>query len=249
MVGSDPSDRSYPVARFPPFVPSKGEGRGGREADCHCLGRFSTAILPGGKQSDRRRRERCHHAEPGRRPRTGAVSRPARRARQIVGLGRRGQQEECVQFAQPLAVPRGRPARRRYRPSSPPFVKRGNPAVSALVKVGQFAELNRLGRARFGAGRFQPAFQPIVTQRAFMRLAVFARTSTTPNGQAGGNRRRRCRCPADDDGVELVAEQRAGRTGFMAAARRAMFADIAHHQPALWKALSVDAPAAFRYAR
>src|SRR3954447_6307066 len=73
-----------------------------------------TSIPIGGEQSERYRCERRHHAEAGGQPRTGAVGRPARGARQIVGLGRRGQQEERVQLAQPLAVSRGLSRRVRH---------------------------------------------------------------------------------------------------------------------------------------
>src|SRR3954466_5423149 len=114
-----------------------------------------TSIPIGGEQSERYRCERRHHAEAGGQPRTGAVGRPARGARQIVGLGRRGQQEERVQLTQSLAVAGGigwcvrNPVEVSRR--HPLLMQRGDPLVGAFVQVGKLAELDRIGWTGFGA--------------------------------------------------------------------------------------------------
>jgi hypothetical protein len=54
----------------------------------------------------------------------------------------------------------------------PPIVQFSDPLARPLLQILYFAELNRIGRARFGAGRLLAAFEATATQRAFVRLAL-----------------------------------------------------------------------------
>ena len=81
----------------------------------------------------------------------------------------------------------------------------------------KLAELDRVGRARFGAGRLEAALQPVIAERAFVRLAVLE--AEIDDAERAG-RHAIAAAVADvllhDDGVELGAEERAGRAGFQA---------------------------------
>jgi len=111
-------------------------------------------------------------------------------------------------------------------------VQRPHSPLGAVVQFADFTELDRVGRTRFGAGGFEPALQPIVAQGAFMRLAVL---QTDIDNAKRASRHAITAAIANvllnDDSVELGAEKRPGRASFETRGRRAMLADIAHHQP------------------
>ena len=106
------------------------------------------------------------------------------------------------------------------------------PPLCACLKLIQFAELNRVCRARLGAGRLQPTLQPVVAKRAFMRLAI-DRIEIHHAKRAGWHTVTAAVANVllHDDRVELGLEQGAGGAGFQARRVVAVLADIAHHEP------------------
>src|SRR5207237_1942226 len=96
----------------------------------------------------------------------------------------------------------------------------------------QVAELDRLGRARLGAGGHQVGLQAVVAERALAgqtaRLVEadhVVRTGRDAVAAAVAHAR------LDVDGVELGPDDRVGRADFHAARHRAVLADVAHHVP------------------
>src|SRR3546814_32075 len=112
-------------------------------------------------------------------------------------------------------------------------VQRGHSVTGALLELIDLAELDRLGRAYLGAGRLHAALQPVVAERALMRLAV---ELIHGHDAEGAGRYAIAAAVADvllhDHGVELGAENRAGRAGFQTGRGVAVLAHVAHHQPA-----------------
>ena len=108
--------------------------------------------------------------------------------------------------------------------------------MRAGVQVAEFTKLDGVGRARLGTGRLQPALQPIVAQRAFMRFAV-QRVDVHHAERTGRHAVAATVADVllDHHGVELGLEQRAGRAGFQARGVMAVLADVTHHQPAALK--------------
>jgi hypothetical protein len=94
-------------------------------------------------------------------------------------------------------------------------------------------ELDRVGRAGFGARRLETVAQPVVAQRALEHPAV-VRPLVDHAVRAG--RHAVAAAVADvllyDDGAELGAEQRAGRAHVQAGGVRAVLAHVRGHQPA-----------------
>src|SRR5439155_25553539 len=108
----------------------------------------------------------------------------------------------------------------------------GQPYVRLLLELRQRPELDRLGRARFRASRLESTPQAVVAQRALVsgaRLSVHAdyavRTRRDAVAAAVAH------VLLDEDGVELGADDGAGRTDLHAAGLLAVLADVRHHQP------------------
>src|SRR5207237_7407742 len=110
--------------------------------------------------------------------------------------------------------------------------KFGSTTARTLVELIQRTELNRVRRTGLGARRLQPALQPVVAQRAFVRLAVVdvqlddaerTRRNTVPAAVAD--------VLLDHHSTELRSKQGPSRARFQAAGASAVFAYIAHHQP------------------
>src|SRR5262249_42662266 len=94
-------------------------------------------------------------------------------------------------------------------------------------------KLDRLGRTSLRAGRLEASLHPIVTERALLRGA---------RNRVDFNDAERAGCNAvaaavagvrlNDDGIELGPDNRARGADFEASRVHAVFADIAHKQPA-----------------
>src|SRR5690606_19325293 len=128
----------------------------------------------------------------------------------------------------------------------PPCAQLLDPVPGPAVQLLQSAELDGLCRAGFGAGRLQPALKSVVAERALLRRALVLVDIDHAEG-AGGHAIAAAVADVllDDHGIELGAEQRAGRAGLQAGRRVAVLADVAHHQPAtlvlpLGRAAAVD---------
>src|SRR5256884_1016460 len=178
--------------------------------------------------------DECQHAH-DRRARdgeTGALREVLRRQRgvrrQPVHLRLVDQQVERVQPAE-----RSRRARAVQLRVDALGLELRHALLRPRAKLGDRAELNRIGRAGLGARRLEPDLQPVVAQRALL-------------GRAGhridvdhAERARRDAGPAsvahvglDHHGVDLGANDRTGGTHLQAARLDAVLAHVAHHQPA-----------------
>src|SRR5262249_24212446 len=112
------------------------------------------------------------------------------------------------------------------------------------------AELDRLRRARLRARGLEPALEPVVTERALPGAAVLVNAEERHDQALVARRARpgalvehaqrtsREREPAagahvalHDDGAELAAEERAGRTDLETRGVGAVLADVRRHQP------------------
>src|SRR5215470_3280557 len=101
-----------------------------------------------------------------------------------------------------------------------------------LLHRAEIAELDRLGRARFGAGRHQVGLQPVVAERALASQA--ARVVEADDVVRAGRdavAAAVAHAGLDVDGVELGPDDRVRRAHFHAARLRAVLADVAHHVP------------------
>src|SRR6266540_1106358 len=94
------------------------------------------------------------------------------------------------------------------------------------------AELDRLGRAGLGAGRFHPALEPVVAQRALLR-DTFVGVHLDHAVRAGRDAVAAAVADVrlDEDGVELGLDDRPGRADLHAAGVLAVLADVGHHEP------------------
>src|SRR5688500_15727159 len=102
-----------------------------------------------------------------------------------------------------------------------------------LAELADGAKLNRLRRAGLGAGRLQPALHPVVAQRALLRgprhrIDVNHAEGTRRNAGAAAIAGVRL----NHDRVELGADDCARGTNLEAPGLDAVFAHIAHQQPA-----------------
>src|SRR5215467_7376089 len=101
-----------------------------------------------------------------------------------------------------------------------------------VLHRAQIAELDRLRRARLGAGRHQVGLQPVVAERALPGQAArlveaddVIRAGRDAVAAAVADAR------LDIDGVELGPDDRVRGAHFHAARLRAVLADVAHHVP------------------
>ena len=117
------------------------------------------------------------------------------------------------------------------------FLSRGlelfNPFLRAFAQLGDGAELNRLGWTRFRAGRLQAALHPVITEGALLcgarcRIHFDDAKGTSRNTVAAAVASVRL----DYDSIEFSADDGAGWTNFKTRGLHAVFADIAHQQPA-----------------
>src|SRR3546814_9947003 len=132
----------------------------------------------------RRQRQAGEHGKAGTEGGRDPLRRAARRHRQVVGLGPVEQQEEGVQLVDAAGRPWGVRRTVEIGVGDDAPVQRGHSVTGALLELIDLAELDRLGRAYLGAGRLHAALQPVVAERALMRLAVAliqARKSTRTN--------------------------------------------------------------------
>src|SRR5436309_3388281 len=109
--------------------------------------------------------------------------------------------------------------------------------VHALLRAGaqlaDGAELDRVGRTGFRAGGLEPDAHAVVTERALLRRArdhVHIDDAKGTAGDAGAAAVAHIRL--DYHGVELGADDRAGRAHLDTAGLDAMLAHVAHHEPA-----------------
>src|SRR5262249_44426563 len=102
------------------------------------------------------------------------------------------------------------------------------------LQVSEWAELDRVRRARFGARRLPAALEPVVAQRALVRV-----TGRLGQSQLHNPERTRGHAIAaavadvvlHDDRAELGSEQRSGRASLQTPGSLAVLAHVAHHQP------------------
>src|SRR5690349_6488074 len=102
-----------------------------------------------------------------------------------------------------------------------------------LAQVAELTELDRVGRARLRARRLLVVLEPVVTERALPHAAIALALVEHAEG-TGGNA-----IPAaiahvllHHDGVELRAEECAGRADVQARGLGAVLADVRGHEPA-----------------
>src|SRR5690606_11558984 len=115
----------------------------------------------------------------------------------------------------------------------------GHPLLRPVHQILDQPELDRVSRARLGAGRLQTVAQPIVAERALVGLVVTdarpAVAQVKGDDAEGASRHAVATAVADillhDHGVELGADDRPGRAGLHAPGVDAVLADVAHHQP------------------
>src|SRR6266550_3163016 len=105
--------------------------------------------------------------------------------------------------------------------------------LRADAQLADGAELDRISRTRFGARGFEPDAHAIVTERALLRRArdhVHIDDAKGTAGDAGAAAVADIRL--DHHGVELGADDRAGRAHLDTAGLDAVLAHVAHHEPA-----------------
>src|SRR5689334_9317762 len=104
--------------------------------------------------------------------------------------------------------------------------------VRARAQLGDRPELDRVGRAGFGARRLEANLEPVVTQGALLRRARH-RVDVDHAERAGGDTRPAAVADVglDHHRVELGANDGAGGTHLEAPGLDAVLAHVAHHQP------------------
>src|SRR5882724_1415724 len=108
-----------------------------------------------------------------------------------------------------------------------------NPGGRPLLELANRAELDRLGGTRLGAGRHHADLQPVVTQGALLggpRDRVYIDHPKRTGGDAVATAV--AGVGLDDDRVELGPDDCAGGADLEATRVRAVFAHVAHHEPA-----------------
>src|SRR6266545_5499297 len=177
----------------------------------------------------------CEHAEHRRRRHREratllqAVAGKLRISRQAVDLGIVDEKIEGVQATQrPIRIVTVEPGAH--------FALRLELVHALLRPRAQLAdrpELDRIGRASFGAGGLEPDATAIVTEGALLRRArdyVHIDDAKGTAGDAGAAAVAHIRL--DHHGVELGADDRAGRAHLDTAGLDAVLAHVAHHEPA-----------------
>src|SRR6266581_4415392 len=105
--------------------------------------------------------------------------------------------------------------------------------LRAGPELGNWTELNRVGRARFRAGGLEPDAHAVVTERALLRRARDHVHIDDAKGTAGdASAAAVAHIRLDHHGVELGADDRAGGAHLDTASLDAMLAHVAHHEPA-----------------
>src|SRR6266699_2015725 len=108
-----------------------------------------------------------------------------------------------------------------------------HPLLGPRAQLGDRAELDRVGRARFRAGGLEPHLEPVVAQGALLRRArngIDVDDAERAGGDAGATAV--ADVGLDHHRVELGADDGAGRTHFQAPRLDTVLAHVAHHQPA-----------------
>ena len=120
----------------------------------------------------------------------------------------------------------------RYAPSTPRPCSVDDALRGHLEQLVVRPELDRIGRAGLRARRLEAVLEPVVAERA-LRGAAVDRVAVDH-----AERARRDAVPAavadvrlQHDGLELGADQRAGRARVQAAGVRAVLADVGHEHP------------------
>src|SRR6185437_13191805 len=108
-----------------------------------------------------------------------------------------------------------------------------NADLGPLAQLVKRAELDRVRRARLGAGRLKAVADPVVAQRALPGAAVLLALVDDPV-RAGGDAVAASVADVflDHDRAELGAHQRPGRAHVEAGGVRAVLAHVRRHQPA-----------------
>src|SRR5579883_2394187 len=113
----------------------------------------SSALLAFGETGERGERQGGDRGEPGEQAGAHALRGAARRGWQVVDLGPIGQQEEGVELLEAAGGAGG--ARRAVEIGAPGAlsVQLLDPPCRARMQLRELAELDRIRRAGFGAGR------------------------------------------------------------------------------------------------
>ena len=104
--------------------------------------------------------------------------------RQAEALGRLGEQEERAEAARQLLVGVVTGAVQ-VRALEPAPVQLGDAPRGDVDELVVRAELDRVRRAGFGAGRLEPVLEPVVAERALAGAPVDLVAVDDPKGQAG----------------------------------------------------------------
>ena len=202
------------------------------------------SLIAGSGERSRRRRARRREADA--RPHRRQVARGHDRVgRQPVDLGLVEQQEERAVAADAVVgVVRRRAAPR----STPASCSCSTRRAGALAQLLQLAELDRVGRARLGAGRLLPDAEPVVAERALedapvvlalVEDAVGARRDAVAAAVADVRpARRRCRTRC---GTSRRSGRRRGRRRACSACRRRRTSASGSRRPSRWKFVIVAA--------
>src|SRR5262249_44070078 len=107
-----------------------------------------------------------------------------------------------------------------------------NSPAGPCAQLVDRAELDRLGRAGFGARRDQAIALSVVAKRAFVSVPIIA----AARDDAEGTGRHAVGAAVTDvrlneDVAELILHDRVGGTRLLAGSRDAVLAGVAHHQP------------------
>src|SRR6266850_1876292 len=162
----------------------------------------------------------------------GALEEVARRefgvAGQTVHLGLVRNEIERVQPAEHRLVSAVQPGARLAQ-----HVELLHPPLGPLLELADRPELNGLRWACLRAGGHHAGLQSVVTQRALLRRArCVVDVDHTERARGDAHAAAVAHVRLDDHGVELSADDRPRGTHLETRGAHAMFAHVAHHQPA-----------------
>src|SRR3954462_3751437 len=184
------------------------------------------------KQRERRHSQAKHSGNPRRQARSDALRRTCWGAWQIVRLGWRGQQKECVQMVQAACGAWSTRCAIDIGAGHATTMQVCFAPPGTFLELANLTELDGVRWASLGTGRFQATLEPIVAKRALVRLAV---QQADIDDTERTNRNAVSAAVADvllhNHRVEFGANASAARARLQTGCVVAVFADVAHHQP------------------
>src|SRR6476660_4423442 len=117
-------------------------------------------------------RQPKHGGEPARERRRGALRRTRRRPRQVIGLGRCGEQEKGIEPLESARCPGAVGRAVQVSVAHALLMKILDTLFGTRIELFKLSELNRVRRTRFRARWLETAFHAVVAERAFVCLAI-----------------------------------------------------------------------------